>query len=456
MVTRLILPALCLVLVLPAGSRGQVEDLTGGAGGLSSAIDRALGQAERLQPQIRFYIAFAFEGLVPSDAHAGGAGSMIITRSDGWMTTGLGGIMSVTDAWNRPGADEQVLDLATMSMTAPAPDPVLERRELLCLLSGRTGGREGTAISDLSIRLPEGRMGMHERTLYWLGDIPDGDLTGWIEERMTSLDHRRDSGLREELIGLLSLLPEGNDVIASLVRYASEDEDEDVRHRAITSLGRRPENTSPRLATIFGDAEDQTDRIRALQALAGREGPASRQLLTITVEDTGESEGVRRTALAYLNRFEDREMDALLEQLLADEEPAFRRRLVAIWEQREPRRAVPLLEQVALNDPEDRVREAAVSSLGDISDPLAAEALATVFRRSEHERIRMAALRQRVSLMESDREKITWLNGLARDDESFEVRKEAVRLLGRIDDPAALEALRRLLDNGRHDLRQPR
>jgi len=128
--------------------------------------------------------------------------------------------------------------------------------------------------------------------------------------------------------------------------------------------------------------------------------------------------------------------------------------VVAIWEQREPRRAVPLLEQVALSDPEERVREAAVSSLGDISDPLAAEALAKVFRRSDVERIRLAALRQRVSLMESDREKITWLDDLARGDASFEVRKEAVRQLGRIEDPAALEALRRLLENGRHDLMQ--
>jgi HEAT repeat protein len=173
------------------------------------------------------------------------------------------------------------------------------------------------------------------------------------------------------------------------------------------------------------------------------------------VEENGESEVVRRTALAYLNRFEDREMDTLLERLLADEDPLFRRRVVAVWEQREPRRAVPLLERVALNDEEERVRQAAVSSLGDISDPLAVEALATVFRRSEDERIRLVALRQRVSLMESDREKITWLDGLARGDESFEVRKEAVRQLGRIEDPAALEALRRLLDNGRHDLPLP-
>jgi len=308
MVTRLVLPVLFLVLALPVGGRGQVEDLTGGAGDLTAAIERALGQAERLQPERRFHIAFTFEGLVPSDAQAGGGGSMIITRSDGWMMSGMSGIASLTDAWGRPGAGEQVLDLATMSLTAPAPDPVLERRELLCLLSGRSGGRDGTKISGLSIRLPEGRMGMHERTLYWLGGAPARDLTGWIDERMTSLDQRRDSNLREELVGLLSLLPEGIDVIDRLIRYASEDEDEDVRHRAIISLGRRPENTSPRLAALFGGAENQRDRARALQAIAGREGPTSRQLLTLTVEDTGESEEVRRTALAYMNRFEDREM----------------------------------------------------------------------------------------------------------------------------------------------------
>lgn len=443
------LPILLLILISPVSGYGQVEDLTAEAGSLSARIESALDSAGRLQQNNRFYITFRFEGLVPSDARAGGSGSMVITRADGWTMTGLGGIVSHTDPWGRPGAGEQVLDLATMTMTAPDPDPVIERRPLLCLLHGRTGGRDGTKISGLSIRLAEGRMGMHERTFLWLGNAVDREITGWIGDQMTSLDLRRDSGLREDLVGLLSLLPEGNDVVSMLARYASEDEDGDVRHRAISYLGRRPENTSPRLASIFARAEEPEDRARALRAIAGREGPASRELLTLTVQEGDESEEVRATALGYLNRFEDRDMDTLFENLLSDPEAGIRRRVVPLWEQRDVGRAVPLLERVALTDPERRVREAAVSSLGDIAADSATQALGRIFDRSEDERIRMAALRQRLEDIDSDSERITWLDRLARGDSSFEVRKEAVRQLGRINDPAARQALRRLLDNGR-------
>jgi len=449
-VTRhLALPVLLFILAIPGTGYGQVEDLTREAGSLSALIGTALESAGRMQQDDRFSIAFRFDGLVPSDAHAGGGGSMVITRSDGWMMTGLGGIVSLADPWGRPGAGEQVLDLATMTMTAPDPDPVLEQRRLLCFLHGRAAGREGTKISGLSIRLAEGRMGMHERRLLWLGSAATREVTTWIGDQMASLDPRRDSGLREDLVGLLSLMPEGNDVVSMLAQYASEDEDEDVRHRAISWLGNRPENTSPRLASIFAGAEEPGDRARVLRAIAGREGPASRELLTLTVLDGDESEVVRVTALAYLNRFEDREMDALLEDLLSDPEVGIRRRVVSLWEERDARRAVPLLERVALNDSERRVQEAAVSSLGDITDTSAAQALGRIFDHSEDERVRMVALRQRLEKMDADSERITWLEKLARGDASFEVRKEAVRQLGRIEDPAARQALRRLLDVGR-------
>jgi HEAT repeat protein len=298
------------------------------------------------------------------------------------------------------------------------------------------------------MRLPAGTMHLGERPAFWLGDIETGALLAWARSRLATLDPERDDDLREDLVGLVSMLPlsEAVEVLAGL---AAGDEDEDVRHRAISYLGRRPEDTIGRLERLFDSADDPDDRARALTTLADRQGPTAKNRLLRAARSAEEVEAVRRIAISYLSRVEGRDVDEAFERLLADPDPDLRRRVVAAWERREPARAVPLLERTAGGDEEREVREAAVSSLGDIDSPLALAALQRIFDSSSDERVRRRALRERVERIAATGEKVTLLAGVARDDPHFEVRKDAVRYLGNIDDPAARRVLRQLLDIGR-------
>jgi HEAT repeat protein len=273
-------------------------------------------------------------------------------------------------------------------------------------------------------------------------------LTAWIGAQLSSLDPGRESSVREELVSLLSVQPEGGNVVSMLERLATGDSDEDVRHRAIIYLGRRPEDTSRQLRNIFSRAEEADDRAQALTALANRMGPASKPQLEEAARNIEEAEEVRNAAVNYLSRIEGRDVDTLLERLLSDPDSDFRRRVVRAWARREADRAVPVLERVALNDEESDVREEAVSRIGSFEVPQASTALKRVFDSSEDEDVRRRALRVRLQAMEAG-EKVTWLDQVARTDPSFEVKKEAVRQLGRIHTPEALRALQRILNVGR-------
>ncbi len=438
-----------VLLTLPAlTTRAQVTDLSARPGGLTGRIDAAREAAAGGEAGSRFYIALGFTGLLASDAEATGGGMIVIHRSDGWMSTGLGGLMPVRDAWDDPGENDRVLDLRSMTLTAAPPAPVLEERRLLCFISGRLAGESGPDLRGLTLRQPVGTMNPGERPVFWVGDASGSDVLAWARSGLANLDPETDDDLREGLVGLVSLLPE-SEVVAVLAGLAEDDVDEDVRRRAIIYLGRRPEDTVSRLERIFDSAEDPDDRARALTVLADRQGPAAKSRLIRAARSTDEAEEVRAIAISYLSRVEGRDVDDALEQLLADPEPDLRRRVVAAWERREPARAVPLLERIAGADGEREVSEAAVASLGDIDSPLAAAALQRIFDSDADERVRRRALRERVERMTTNDEKVTLLGQVALNDQVLQIRKDAVQYLGRIDDPAARRVLRRILDIGR-------
>jgi len=446
------LAATLLILFLPVLTlppvRAQVTDLSGRPGGLAGRVEAALQSVSGGEAGSRFAIALGFTGLMASDAEVTAGGTIVIHRASGWMSTGISGLMPVRNAWDDPDSDDRVLDLQSMSLTNPPPAPVLEERRLLCFLSGRLTGQAEPAVRGLSLREPIGHMYMGERPLYWVGDVTADDLLAWARSRLATLDPDSDDDLRVELVGLVSLLPV-SEAAGVLTGLAEDDPDGDVRRRAIIYLGRRPENTVARLERIYDSAEDPDDRARALTTLADRQGPAAKNRLLRAARDEQEAEEIRTVAISYLSRVEGRDVDETFERLLADPDPDLRRRVVSAWERRDPSRAVPLLEGVASGDEERNVREAAVASLGDIDDPLAAAALQRLFDSSSDERVRRRALRERVAQISEISDRVTLLAGIARTDMHLEVRKDAVRYLGQIDDPSARRALRQILDIGR-------
>ena len=444
----LCLAAVLVVLSSTVPARGQITDRSGQGGTLSGRIDAAVREAGAAGPGAAFMVAFRFRGLVPSDAGAGSAGSLVIQRYGGWTITGAGGLLQTTDPWNALGSGEQLLDLASMSMVAPPPEPTLVERPLLAFLRGTVspGGRPD--LQDVQILMPEGTLRVRDRAVYWLGQVPADEVLGWSRAQLDLPADRTPVRLARSLAGLVSVLPQAAAPVDLLRSLAVGHEDSAVRQLAITYLGRRPEDTVRILDGILESAREVEERSQALESLADRLGPAAKDRLVRAARDRDEDPGLRRGAVAYLSRVPGSDVDGTLEGLLSDPDERLRQQVVEAWERREPRRAVPLLERAARDDSSRRVRMQCVASLGDIEGEGATQALERLFGIEGDEEMRVEALQELTPRRTEGR--VDWLTGLALNDASMEVRKEAVRQLARLgDDPAARRALQRIIDVGR-------
>ena len=442
------LAAALVVMSAAIPARGQITDRSGQGGTLSGRIDAAVRDAGGAGPGAGFMVAFRFQGLVPSDAGAGSAGSLVIQRYGGWTITSAGGLMQTTDPWDRLGSDEQLLDLARMSMVAPPPEPTLVERPLLAFLRGTVSPGGQPELQDVQILMPEGAVRVRDRAVYWLGQAPANEVLGWSKARLDLPADRTPNRLARSLVGLVSVLPPEAAPVELLRSLAVGHEESAVRQLAITYLGRRPEDTVGVLDGILEGAREVGERTEALEALADRLGPAAKDRLIRTARDRDGDPALRRGAVAYLSRVPGSDVDGALEGLLSDPDERLRQQVVEAWERREPRRAVPLLERAARNDNSQRVRMQCVASLGDVEGEEATRALERLFGIEGDEEMRVEALQELAPRRSEGR--VDWLAGLALNDASMEVRKEAVRQLGRLgDDPAARRALQRIIDVGR-------
>ncbi len=303
-----------LHMAAPLPARAQVNDFSGRSGTLSSRIEAALRAASTGREGSRFRVVFGFEGLVPSDVQAGGGGGMVLQRYDSWSMTGFSGLLPVADAWNRPGRAGTVIDLATMQTAAALPAPVLQTRSLLAFLEGRV--REGRArLEGVSIRLPQGRLALGERPLWWLGRIEGGEVYGWLDTSLRPDVAGEQGGLRRDLTGLLSTLPGPGGVLERLTQLASGDPDLDVRRAAVRYLGRRPEETRPILQRLFRDASDEQLRMEAMTGLLVRMEQGQVSWLA-EVARTDPSLRLRREAIAELGRSGDPQARRILEEIV--------------------------------------------------------------------------------------------------------------------------------------------
>ena len=88
--------------------------------------------------------------------------------------------------------------------------------------------------------------------------------------------------------------------------------------------------------------------------------------------------------------------------------------------------AAPVLERIALNDPEERLRRDAVSALGSLENGAGWESLLRVFQSDAESRIRMAALDYLWRINEE--RSLDTVIGAAKTDSDAQVRRHAVQM----------------------------
>ena len=179
--------------------------------------------------------------------------------------------------------------------------------------------------------------------------------------------------------------------------------------------------------------------------------PAGNQVEQMLEEmaTSDENEEIRHRAIGYLGlRPEDtsRALNRILDSAEAVGDRA--EALDALAERLGPAGRDRFIRMARDSGEDERLRSRAISYLGRVEGEEVDAALEGILREEPTEDLRRLAMRQLVG--RKGEERVAWLAELATNDRSIEIRKEAVRQLGRLtNDPEARRALERLLNVGR-------
>lgn len=298
------------------------------------------------------------------------------------------------------------------------------------------------------------------------------------------------------------------DAVDFLARVAREDENEDVRDRALSVLTHFSSGlTMPHLTSLLESMSDVDTRRTVLSVISRSEDP---RRIPILIEEirSGSDERTRRAAVSYLGRIEGPEAldaligiansnvteavrvtavdeigdfegskaaEALMEIARSSAPTAVRRealdelgnrrtsdsftvlRGIALGQDEMAMRgralselrgwgaeSAPVFEQIALNDSELEMRRDAVSALGRLEEGAGWDSLVKIYQNSEDTRIRSAVIDYLWRINEEN--SLDTIIQAAKSDADADVRRRAVQILGRSESPRAKQALREILN----------
>lgn len=229
-----------------------------------------------------------------------------------------------------------------------------------------------------------------------------------------------------------------------LVREIRTGADERLRQNAVEYLGRvsGPESLDA-LISIAGSDLPEAVRAKAVDEIGDFEGSKATAAL-VEIAGSNVPDAVRIEAIDELgNRRVPEAFSALRDIATGQSERTLRER--ALSELRQwGRDAAPVLEQIALNDTESRIRRRAVSALGRLENGAGWDALVKVYQSDAESRIRIDALDYLWRINEE--RSIDTVIGAAKSDRDSDLRRHAVQLLGRSESAKAKQALREILN----------
>ncbi len=220
------------------------------------------------------------------------------------------------------------------------------------------------------------------QVLVALGEIGDQRSLEAIIEHLDATD---DEHLRARITDVLEdiELPAATAKLESLI---DTDPSEKVQRQALHALSHHESVAAPILMRILGD-DSKTSRLRAdaLEYLSDLDAPGMMDLLQELVG--GGNDVLAMEAIDELSDRGDRQSFNILRSMLG-QVPHQKRRLAIVYEMEDfgfDEAATALLD-IAKDDPDPRVREAATHSLSDMDTPAAREALIQLLQNLNRQR----------------------------------------------------------------------
>jgi tetratricopeptide (TPR) repeat protein len=272
-----------------------------------------------------------------------------------------------------------------------------------------------------------------------LGDQHDEQVT---EELIKLYDADRTKEVRAQILRALieSRTQRGS---AKVIEIARASDDLSARLYAIRYLGELNDAASlEELIRIYDTDKTREIRFQILRTLSEREEPRARAKL-LEVARTGETPELRMEAIRRLGNSGRVSIDDLLQLYSADQSLQIKQSLLrAFAESNDPRAHAKVLEIARGNDPIE-LRGYAIRTLVHRNDAQTTDQLVAMYDSEQNQQIKMSLLRAFGE--SSQKSAVRKLMIIARNDQSVELRKLAVRYLGQSKDPEAMKFLEDLL-----------
>lgn len=288
-------------------------------------------------------------------------------------------------------------------------------------------GLETRSLGVFALRDPAGRVERidvfnlarrHEYSgypVYWLGRAANEESLNFLRAVAETQRLDRSDSPQNEAVWAISLHDDRR-VPEVLMHVARTSADEQVRARAVRSLGHPPVADAVReyLAQLARDEREPHDVRRAAVAAYGRSRDAQALALMQSLYNSNASRDLRRAALTQIARNDDRQA------------------------------AGAFLVRVASQETDTEFRKSALARLGEMAGEQATAALRRTATSNdadtELQKQAVSAIAKRPAS-----EAVPLLINIARTHAKPEIRKHAFVLLGRTGDPAAVDFLKSVL-----------
>jgi HEAT repeat protein len=307
-----------------------------------------------------------------------------------------------------------------------------------------------------------------------IGESSDGDALALLQKLYRSVSHRE---VQREILDAVSDNRSEQGAVNFLIEVAEREPDRELRREAIEGLGEKTDSRSLQaLEKIADDAAAGRElQQAAVEAIGERpedealpllkkiavshplpevrreaierlgEFPGQTSFLVDLVRNDAEKLDVRREAVEAIAENQSTDAVASLKQLFAAiTNRELKQEIIESFEDCVDRKAaVDFLLEVARNDPDRQLRERAFSTLGDLNDDRAMDALTKLYDSEGKEDVKDDILS---ALGDSEsRQALVKLMEVAKGDPSIRLRKKAISLLGESDDPEAIKFLEGLV-----------
>jgi len=307
-----------------------------------------------------------------------------------------------------------------------------------------------------------------------IGDSPDGEAPALLQKLYQSVSHRE---VKREILDAISDNRTEESALNFLIEIAEREPDRELRKEAIEGLGEKNDSRSlaalekiandpaagrdlqqaaveaiserpeaeglPLLKKIARAHPDAEVRREAIESIG--EHPGQTSFLAELVRNDSESLDVRREAVEAIAESENSDAVSTLKQLYsALNNRELKQEIIESFEDCADRKgAVDFLLEVASKDQDREVREQVFSTLGNMNDERALNALIQLYDSEGNEDVKDDILS---ALGDSEsRPAIIKLMNVAKGDPSIKMRKKAISLLGNSADPEAIKFLEGLV-----------